>query len=194
MSALTQAKIQLSRAVIKKISAHKSAINKDVSELLKEYNLLMLNKGIDIRGKRIPKLTKDYKRRKSSAKERREMMRSSGDSPTKYAAKKQPNHGRLSGQTFSAVKFKVNFAAGKQSASSATLNIKVTGGKRHKLWEYLASNRGATRGWHKKGQKKGKLKSYSKAKRYLYGVVQNGAYRKALDKKIKAIFIKYSKK
>ena len=194
MSALTQATVQLTEVIKKRTDKHKTAINKDIAELLKEYNLLMLNKGIDIRGKRIPKLTKDYKRRKSTAAGRREMMHASGDSPNDFAAKKQPNHGRLSGKTFAAVKFKVTFAAGKQSGSSSTMNIKVTGGKRHKLWEYLASNRGATRGWHKKGQKKGKLKSYSKAKRFLYGVVQKGAYRVQLDEKIKAIFIKYSKK
>ena len=193
MSVLTQAKIQLDAILVKRLSKHKRAINKDVAELLKEHNLLMLNRGIDTRGKRIPSLTKDYKARKKSGSERRKMMRSSGDSPTQYAAKKAPNHGRLSGRTFSALKFKVSFAAGKQTKSSVTLNMQAAGGKRFKMWDYLKSNRGATRGWHKKGQKKGKLKSYSKAQRYLYGIVEKGAYRKQLNDKIKAILIKYAK-
>jgi len=189
MADLTQLKIQVSAAVIKKLNGKKTKINQEVAKELKEHNLLMLNRGIDTRGKRIRSLRPDYNKRKKSSKERNKMIRSGRDSKTEYAAKKSPNYGRLSGTTFSALKFKVSFASGKQTKSSVTLNVQASGGKRTKYWTWLEKNYGATKGWFGKGRKK----TYKKAQRFYYGVVETGAYRKQLDKKIKAIILKYAR-
>ena len=177
MAKFAKLKLQLEAAAIAKAKKNQGKINRLFEKLAKQYNLAQLNSGVGTDGKKVAKLTKDYRSRKSNSRERNRMISSKRDSKTEYAAKGSPNFGRLSGSTFSALKFK---STTNYKKTVVEIKLSSTLGRRNKIAEYLEKNFGATRGWHKKGQKPGKKTTYSKAKRFYYGVPTGAASVKRL--------------
>jgi len=174
---------KISRATIRK--AAQAAGNKAI-EMIRERT----NAGIDYYGKRIPKLTENYELRKRGGRELANLIRRSGKA-TKFKANGTPNHGRLTGQFFSAMTFKIlnTTIKAKQILIDILLDLKSDQVKKVK---WLESKTGATRGWGGRGKKK----TYSKAQRFIWGLAKSGAWftkeRKAIETAFRNSFVKNS--
>jgi len=141
--------------------------------------------GIDVDGRRLPKLRKNYRKFKTDyIRGRRKLKRNSRT--TKWKAKGVPNHGRLTGQLFSGTKFTPINAS--QSLTLVRNKLIVFGGVQVSVpnnynkdkYEWLASNRGAN-----------KYKSYSKSKREIQPTLsRNPVTRRKEIERLKKVFLK----
>lgn len=137
--------------------------------------------GIDYTGKRIPALTKEYSFRKRT--QLRKLLK--GRKTTQFKAKGVPNHGRLSGEFFSAMKFKIIKTQILKNNISIDVSLYLKGDQDKKV-RWLESSTGATKGWFGRGKKT----TYSKAQRFIWGLSQQGKWKTREEEMIKQAFIK----
>jgi len=144
------------------------------------------NQGIDLNGKRFPKLSEKEPFQYSYGFQKRtnlsKLLR--GKRTTAFQAVKAPNHMRLTGQMFSAMKFALSGVkmSAREIIGSFLLTLKSDQTKKIK---WLAATTGATRGWGGRGKKT----VYSKPSRVWFGICTSAARRKKELDRIKKVFL-----
>lgn len=139
---------------VAKVQKAVDAMANDAIKIMQER----CNSGIDVNGKRFAKFTKSYMKAKLK-------YVKNGKKVNEFAAKKLPNHLRLSGALFGAMKSQViayaqNF--GKNDKISTSFRLYIDSSQEQKV-KGLLSTTG-----------RNKFKSYKKASRQFFGIAETG--------------------
>ena len=134
------------------------------------------NEGIDVNGKRFAKLTARYQKYKKK-------FIKQGKGVNEYAAKKLPNHIRLSGVLFGSMKTQlIQYAQFNEKKINSTFRLYIDKSQEKKV-QGLLSETGAVR------TKSGK-KTYKKAARRFFGIATSGTREKKEQNRLINAFMK----
>jgi hypothetical protein len=172
-----QISFQVDKAIEKQISKSKlqaatAAAGMEAIRIIRERT----GQGINLEGRRMPKLTRSYRKQKQKY-IRSGIPRRYGDT-TEYEAKNLPNHIRLTGQMFSDLDYQVTQAADYTNKAAISFRIYVRSRSAEKVG-WLAAKRG-----------RNKYKSYRKASRTFFGISTRPDRREKETERILEAFLK----